>query len=239
MKTARNRTMTVLTLAAVGVAAIGLAPISAHAGAIAGVDFESTPGAPGNSGNFDRTPDDLDLADGITVSADWTAADLRWDNGAQTSPVPPSTITARMQGQNSWSITIPDTQVLDLTDITFLIRGGTGSSGTPTSRSASFNTSLDGGPGGTMLWSNPGLLSRPTWTPVSVDLSGATYQNLTDTTLELYWYALTGGTDIDTIELSGTVSPAGGGSIPEPMTMLAVGMSLAGLGGYVRKRRRG
>ena len=27
--------------------------------------------------------------------------------------------------------------------------------------------------------------------------------------------------------------------IPEPMTMLAVGMSVAGLGGYVRRRRRG
>ena len=26
--------------------------------------------------------------------------------------------------------------------------------------------------------------------------------------------------------------------IPEPMTMLAVGLSVAGLGGYVRKRRR-
>jgi len=28
-------------------------------------------------------------------------------------------------------------------------------------------------------------------------------------------------------------------AIPEPMTMLAVGMSIAGLGGYIRKRRRG
>ena len=27
--------------------------------------------------------------------------------------------------------------------------------------------------------------------------------------------------------------------IPEPMTMLAVGLSVAGLGGYIRKRRRG
>jgi len=30
-----------------------------------------------------------------------------------------------------------------------------------------------------------------------------------------------------------------GSVIPEPVTMLAVGMSVAGLGGYVRKRRRG
>ena len=185
MKATRNRTVTVLTFAAVAMASLGLVTASANAALIAGVDFESTPGATG-SGNFDRTPDDLDAGDGISVSADWTASDLRWDNGAQTSPIPPSTITARMQGQNSWSITIPDTVNLALTDIAFHIRGGTGSAGTPTSRSGAFNTSLDGGPGGTILWSSPGLLSRPTWTSVSVDLSGDIYQNLTDTTLEFY-----------------------------------------------------
>ena len=30
---------------------------------------------------------------------------------------------------------------------------------------------------------------------------------------------------------------ADAGAIPEPMTMLALGMAVAGLGGYVRKRR--
>ena len=31
---------------------------------------------------------------------------------------------------------------------------------------------------------------------------------------------------------------SGGGAIPEPMTMLAVGLGISGLGGYLRKRRR-
>ena len=34
-------------------------------------------------------------------------------------------------------------------------------------------------------------------------------------------------------------SAPSGSTIPEPMTMLAVGMSVAGVGGYVRRRRRG
>ena len=34
------------------------------------------------------------------------------------------------------------------------------------------------------------------------------------------------------------MTAAGGGAIPEPATMCALGMAIAGLGGYVRKRRR-
>ena len=37
---------------------------------------------------------------------------------------------------------------------------------------------------------------------------------------------------------TGVVSTAGGGAIPEPATMCALGLAVAGLGGYVRKRRR-
>jgi len=37
---------------------------------------------------------------------------------------------------------------------------------------------------------------------------------------------------------NGVTTVSSSGPIPEPMTMLAVGMSFAGLGGYVRKRRR-
>ena len=38
---------------------------------------------------------------------------------------------------------------------------------------------------------------------------------------------------------SATAEEASGGAIPEPMTMLAVGMSISGLGGYIKRRRRG
>ena len=43
-------------------------------------------------------------------------------------------------------------------------------------------------------------------------------------------------TAIDNLSINGDVSAVS--PVPEPMTMLAVGMSVAGLGGYVRRRRR-
>ena len=40
------------------------------------------------------------------------------------------------------------------------------------------------------------------------------------------------------IDVMGTPTQGQGGAIPEPMTMLAVGLGISGLGGYIRKRRR-
>jgi len=42
---------------------------------------------------------------------------------------------------------------------------------------------------------------------------------------------------VDNVEVSNASADADTGAIPEPMTMLAVGMAVAGLGGYIRKRR--
>ena len=64
------------------------------------------------------------------------------------------------------------------------------------------------------------------------------------------WQFLQDAVDIDNNILTVTVdnfSPmvlgsnvtAPPGTIPEPMTMLAVGLGITGLGGYIRKRRRG
>jgi hypothetical protein len=209
----------ILTLAVAAMATFAFTT-PANAALIAGCDFENTPGG----SSFDRTPDDLDLADGITVSADWTASanDLKHDGGAQVSPIAPSTITARLEHQCSWSITIPDTVTLDLTNVSFDVRGATGSDGSVSDRAITFTTSLDAS---TTLYSNSALLKRPTWTSVSVDLTAAKYKNLTDTTVTFNWEADNGGVDIDTITVSGTV--------PEPATM-----SLLALGGIAMLRRR-
>ena len=68
-----------------------------------------------------------------------------------------------------------------------------------------FNTSIDGGPGGSIRWSMENPPVRPNWENVSVDLSGAAYQGLSNTTVTFYWYTENTGSDLDTIVLSGSV----------------------------------
>jgi len=46
------------------------------------------------------------------------------------------------------------------------------------------------------------------------------------------------GQDNDRVQVNATIQTIPVNLVPEPMTMLAVGLSVAGLGGYVRKRRR-
>jgi hypothetical protein len=172
-----------------------------HYALIAGVDFENA-----TNTAFDRTPDDLNPNDGISVSADWTVAvpgHLRADGGAQVAPTSGS-FAARLETNGSWSITIPDTVVLNLTNITFDVRGATGSTGVPSGRSYDFGTSLDGGLDDTPLSSGTNIIGRPAWLAVDVDLSGAVYQGLTDTTVTFFWNGTT-AVDLDSIVLHGDV----------------------------------
>ena len=179
---------------------------------IAGVNFENN-----TNTAFERTPDDLALGDGITVSADWggTLAVIP-DSGAQVAPTSGSSSAkinsgstatalpnvAPTTGHASWTITIPDSVTLNLSDITFDWRQATGT--TSQTRWGAFNTSLDGGPGGTLIWGLENPPTRPNWENVSIDLSGANYQGLTNTTVTFYWYTEQSGSDIDSIVLSGS-----------------------------------
>ena len=84
---------------------------------------------------------------------------------------------------------------------------------------------------------NPSTPTEST-TNVSLDLTGVANIQSADFEIRYSDDATTAG-DIIRIEravVNGAVVT--GGAIPEPATMLAVGMSVAGLGGYVRKRRK-
>jgi len=214
---------------------------------IAGVDFEGA-----SPSDFDRNPDDLDLADGIGVSSGtggtmfdgWTLIRksdnasftglLRNDAGANSAGATTPDYPARLESNSSgsWSIIIPDTVELDLDRIEFDVRAATGGSG----RDGMFNTSLDGT---NMLWEDLNLPGRNTgWLHVSVDLSGPLYQNLTDQTVSFNWETTTSGAiDLDTIQVFGTAGPAGA-AVPEPSTLALAALGLLGLAFCARRRRR-
>lgn len=216
---------------------------AANAALIAGVDFE----APGNDSLFDTSPDDYDPADGITVSSGgaapvfngWTlltltggngaSGNLRNDGGATSAGATSPNFPARLEGSRtgSWSITVPSGVVLNLESIRFDVRGATSGTG----RDGQFTTSLE--TAGTYLWENLNLPGRTSggWLPISVPLSGSTYQGLTDQTVFFTWRTPTGAIDLDTIELYGSVVSAS--AIPETGSC-----ALLLILGVVARRRR-
>ena len=85
------------------------------------------------------------------------------------------------------------------------------------------------------VWTNygydpgPGNVNQPVTTTVfALDPAWIAPNMPTEVRIESLW-----GCEVETSTLE-----VNSGQIPEPMTMLAVGMGIAGLGGYIRKRRR-
>jgi len=73
---------------------------------------------------------------------------------------------------------------------------------------------------------------------ISVDLPDFTSANVVEWRFYPFGASASNhGIRFDDITLNGAVNPSA--VIPEPLTMLAVGLSITGLGGYVRRRRRG
>lgn len=184
-------------------ARVGLAEVAITSNAIAGVDFENAAGD-----QWESAPDDLDPLDGVTVSSGWSSAAIRSDGGANTAggSTGAGDFPARLEiGQ--WSITIPDTVVLNLSHISFDARSAT----TSVRDRGIFGTSLDGGIDGSPLWDQSSLPARSNtlvdeWAYISVDLSDALYQGLTNTTVTFYWDGVN-AMDIDSIVVFGTVLP--------------------------------
>ena len=218
---------------------------TASAAIIAGSDFSDAAVFNAAGGAYDialNSTDDLNPADGITVS-DWVFANAgkfqNFDPNAQ--PSMPSDLVTKIDGAKndpqpavgtspdgyasvSFSITIPETQSLDLTSVTFDYRNATPGGQV---RWLAFRTSIDTN----LTFSELGG-ARPAVRNGNVDLSGAAYQGLTDTTVEFYWYAGgqgSGDIDFDTVVINGDVSP-----IPEPSSIALLGLaSLAAM----RRRR--
>lgn len=217
---------------------------TASAAIIAGSDFSDAAVFNAAGGAYDialTSTDDPSPADGITVN-DWVFANAgkfqNFDANAQVSM--PSDLVTKIDGDGqaqpavgtspagyssvSFSITIPETQSLDLTSVTFDYRNATPSEAV---RWLAFRTSIDTN----LTFSELGG-ARPAVRNGNVDLSGAAYQRLTDTTVEFYWYAGgqgSGDIDFDTVVINGDVSP-----IPEPSSIALLGLaSLAAM----RRRR--
>ena len=213
---------------------------------IAGSDFSDSAVFNAAGGGYDNSvgsTDDLNLADNISVS-DWSFANgggligfdanaqigMPNDNVTKFNGINNSSATPPILGSSgaalathSFSLSIPAGTTLNLESVTFDFRRATPSGN---QRWLAFDTSLDSG----IIFSEIGL-ARDDFDSETIDLSGATYQGLTNTTVTLNWYAGgegSGDIDIDTIIVNGTV-------IPEPGSSALVGLGALGL---LRRRRR-
>lgn len=230
--------------------AIALAIPSASAALIAGADFSDAAAFNQAGGVYDIVnTDDLNAADNVTVT-NWasvgggsfviggTAPFI--DANAQVGM--PNDLVSKINGDDvdqpqpavgtnptttgvSFSIIIPASAVVDLTNVTWDWRQSTG---TATSvRWLAFKTSLDAN----LTFSEVGVV-RNAFTSEDMDLSGPAYQGLTDTTVTFTWLAGgqgSGDIDFDTVIVNGTVT-----QVPEPSAFALLGLGALGL---LRRRR--
>ena len=129
----------------------------------------------------------------------------------------------------SFTITIPSNEILDLSSVTWQSRQATGANN---ERWVAFKTSLDSG----MTYSEIGVIRNGFTSGTSVDLSGATYQGLTNQTVTFSWYAGANNTgtadsDFDSVVINGTVTP-----VPEPSAFGVIGL-IGGMALILQRRK--
>lgn len=237
---------TIFTLTAI---ACAMQVPSASAALIAGSDFSDSAVFDAAGGAYDSaatSTDDLNPTDNVTVT-DWSFAGGanpfgNLDANAQVNM--PSDNVTKIDGDAnalpavgsvpgadfnsvSFSINIPLGTTVDLTSVDWVSRQATGGNA---SRWVAFNTSLDS----TLIYSAIGTFRDALdFDAISVDLTGAAYQGITDTSVTFNWYAGGGGSgdmDFDTATVNGTVT-----QVPEPSAVALFG--LAGLAAFMRRRR--
>lgn len=178
---------------------------------VAGVDF-STGDLNSPTGTYDPSTEDLNLADGITVTNWGTSQDggISGDgngnagrasapvgkfNGPSVSGIPPAVgSSAPTEGVHFFSIDIDATTTVNLTRVAFDFSKATGSGNV---RWLAFRTSLNP----TLIYSSVGP-ARPTLESVDLTLTGPEYEGLTNQTVTFYWYSGgegSGDCDIDSI----------------------------------------
>lgn len=189
--------------------------VNAEAAPVAGVDFSS-------GGSFNSSTDDLVAGDGITVSG-WSFAggggivsDSNADAGRASAPVGkfngPSTTgtppvvgsTPPTQGVHSFTILIDPGTTINLANVSFDFSRATGSGN---QRWLAFRTSLDSA----LIYSENGP-ARSTLESVSLDLTDAKYQGLSNESVTFYWYSGgegSGDCDIDSIVIDAEIAAAG------------------------------
>jgi hypothetical protein len=144
----------------------------------------------------------------------------------------------------TFTLTANGGYLLNLSSLTFdAARGGSGSRGfalqtnvTGFSTDSSSNIDLTGAVSSGAFTSL--ATQRPTYTPVTLDLSGVSYQGLSSLTVRIFSYsgAVASSVDYDNIIFNGTATPV---AVPEPTvwSSLILGFSLLLVGNRLRRPR--
>ena len=230
MKTTRNRTKTVLTLAVVAMASLAFTATWANAALIFTEDFESPVGdalaIPAGSTTFDNP---------VTTAHNGGP----WAGRMQQNEIGMTPFSGNQFYEMNGSSTLDSSILFEVAPANTLANGATltvslySASLFSDTVDETFDVIVSGGAVGTqsdIADSDPKVWQQHTFPFTVTDATQA---------VNLQILATRAGTASEDLEIDLiTVDAAPGGEIPEPATMCALGLAVAGLGGYIRRRRK-